>query len=850
MAILRIIGASACISLFFTAVQPAPVIQDAIRHVFAVDQSEELRPKPLLPLQIVHDNSYSLGYPVGGEYPRAFDRPSFASINAALIPTITITHDNTEVDSSCIIEIAPNLVIADSDNNGVIHITASDITVGFATNSVLRGSDTSKSVDSNPPDQFFGVGIRIGHQKNVIIKGAAIEGYKVGIHASACNGLKVDGSTFANLYRQRLASTVAAEDQTDWLWPHSNDGKEWLTNYGAAIYIEDSNDVEVANNTARTGQNGILLSRVSGGRIFDNDCSFLSGWGLGLWRSSDNTITRNALDFNIRGYSHGIYNRGQDSAGLLMFEQCSRNLIAENSITHGGDGIFAFAGKEALGETGAADISRTGLGCNDNIFYLNDLSYAAAHGLELTFSFNNRISGNRLIGNGICGIWGGYSQRTVIDENVIEDNGAPGPGEGGGINIEHGAANAFVANRFARNSKAIALWARPNAGLAKLPWHAANHRGSIDNLFVDNRFDADTKAVVINDSMATFARNNTRAGDGEIFITDAPDEIRSAAPPGQIALPPGPVLLASKPVLGTRKPVGARAALAGRHNIIMTAWGPWDHQAPLLRPTSSDGWSNSFELFNPPGECKLDLVLPEGVTAQQVFASVTPPDKDNDPVKISILSTVAGLWPYSLNVSSPTFSTSVRGTLANSSWDTTFFPWTIDPRTDDAAAANWRAEAASPRAVKATLPNLSLKFGYGGPSSVKISDSSGEAAETTRKLAEAKLPTDRFGILASTVIPLAPGKYKLTSLSDDGVRASISIGGGIGVEPAAPKRIIDRWTLHGPTRDQAVFTVPATSKDATGLAARTPVLFEIEYFEIDGYAKLGVSLEPMADDSP
>ena len=64
-----------------------------------------------------------------------------------------------------------------------------------------------------------------------------------------------------------------------------------------------------------------------------------------------NSTARNACDFCIRGYSHGVYNRGQDSAGILMFEQCSGNVIAENSATHCGDGLFAFAGKEALGET-------------------------------------------------------------------------------------------------------------------------------------------------------------------------------------------------------------------------------------------------------------------------------------------------------------------------------------------------------------------------------------------------------------------------------------------------------------------------------------------------------------------
>ena len=36
-----------------------------------------------------------------------------------------------------------------------------------------------------------------------------------------------------------------------------------------------------------------------------------------MWRSSATSFHRNAFDFCVRGYSHGVYNRGQDSAGIL-----------------------------------------------------------------------------------------------------------------------------------------------------------------------------------------------------------------------------------------------------------------------------------------------------------------------------------------------------------------------------------------------------------------------------------------------------------------------------------------------------------------------------------------------------
>ncbi|NJN14463.1 MAG: hypothetical protein HC813_02190 [Planctomycetes bacterium] len=81
-------------------------------------------------------------------------------------------------------------------------------------------------------------------------------------------------------------------------------------------------------------------------RIEGCDASFNSGWGIALWRSSGNLVQGNRFDWCVRGYSHGIYDRGQDSAGILVFEQSSGNRFLWNSATHGGDGFFLYAGHE------------------------------------------------------------------------------------------------------------------------------------------------------------------------------------------------------------------------------------------------------------------------------------------------------------------------------------------------------------------------------------------------------------------------------------------------------------------------------------------------------------------------
>ena len=160
-------------------------------------------------------------------------------------------------------------------------------------------------------------------------------------------------------WKPRLYSGVEKESLVDWMSYHQNDKDEWLTR-GAAIYLAECDRAEVDNNTAVQGQNGLMITRSSGLKIWNNTFQFLSGIGVGLYRTTDSTIMHNRIDWCVRGYSHGFYNRGQDSAGLLMYEQSSRNKVAYNSITHGGDGLFLWAGQSTM-DTGEG-------GSNDNLF--------------------------------------------------------------------------------------------------------------------------------------------------------------------------------------------------------------------------------------------------------------------------------------------------------------------------------------------------------------------------------------------------------------------------------------------------------------------------------------------------
>jgi len=711
------------------------------------------------------------------------------------LPGVTVTCDDVVITESCSIIIPPATIIEDANGDGVIHIAASDVRIAFADGSVLRGSGPGKR-----PDEYRGVGIRINGHANVTIEQARISGFWCGLWATNSDALTLEAVDTSDNRRARLKSTPAREDGSDWLFPHSNDENEWLKNYAAALYVEDSNRIVVRDCRVRHGQNALCLKRVNDSKIYDNDFSFNSGWGIAMWRSCRNVISRNACDFCVRGYSHGVYNRGQDSAGILMFEQNNENVIAENSATHSGDGFFGFAGREALGETGSHPphwYQRRGN--NGNLLINNDFSYAPAHGIEMTFSFGNVFYGNRLVENAICGVWGGYSQDTLVAANRFEGNGAMAYGlERGGVNIEHGKNNRIVGNTFERNKCGVHLWWDEEGDFGTKPWSRANGTESKNNLIADNTFAGDDLAfhfrgpsdVTLGANVLRDVKKRTEK-DAEALVHNKPNLTEAVGKPVYTAY-------------GRTRPVGARKHLRGRHNIIMTEWGPWDHESPLVRRVQDSGDSVTYDLHKMPGDPKV-MVAAEGVKGH-----FSGPQTPGQTPMYTVSATKPGVHPYRMRVKAGPFDKEFPGTLISATWDATFFKWTedVDPREHPDA---WRKLARGQNAVSAEVKQLRFPYGWGGPSEQDISDN----------VTKAGLGGDHFGMIATTRLPLPAGQWEFATLSDDGVRVT-----------ADGQNVIENWTWHGPTRNTGTLT----------LANDKTVQITVQHFEIDGYATLELEL--------
>ncbi|MEZ6017909.1 MAG: right-handed parallel beta-helix repeat-containing protein [Planctomycetota bacterium] len=571
----------------------------------------------------------------------------------------------------------------------------------------LNGADLRGAAAGTDLDRCVGHGIVVRGCSDVTIRNGTLGGYKVCVLVEDSVRVTLEDLACAGWFGMRLRSTSAAEDGSDWLYPHENDAGQWNANYGAALSIVGGEGHVVRRCRGRKGQNGILLNRVERANVYDNDFSFLSGWGLGMYRASENVVAHNWFDYCVRGYSHDVYWRGQDSAGILMFERCSRNLVAYNSATHGGDGVFLYAGQDLVEGRAVARGEGDPGGSDGNVFLGNDLRYAVANAFEATFSLENVLIENDLSGCHMHGVWGGYSTQLLMLRNRIDGT------RGGGVTIEHGQECYIVANELSDNEMGVELYWDEDPGLVGGPLGRQRDTSSRDHWIVGNTFRDNVLDLRLSQSTGIVIHdNNWLPGNREAYIEGlaaADDPTRGEA-----------TVRAWFFDLEGRAPSG---------NVKDVTLSPWTGELPdMVR-----AWS----AWTPPS----------------VEGTLTPRGEDRGLVVGGLESIVMGEFgPWDHRAGEPRPKQRKPGGLvADATWRARWFRWdpaVSDPRTNEPA---WRAASTEPL-VEAEVPTFVNPFG--GSERVKRA-----------------VGNDHFGLLASTSVELAEGgAHEFIVVSDDGVR--------------------------------------------------------------------------------
>ncbi|HXY19379.1 MAG TPA: NosD domain-containing protein [Gemmatimonadales bacterium] len=689
------------------------------------------------------------------------------------------------------VRIAPRtyrLAAPASLDSALVTIRGDDVTVDFA------GARLAGLATEADPDRAQGVAIRVDGGRNVRILHATIRGYRVGILARGTRGLELGGVDASYGWKPRLFSLVEHESLVDWQSYHHDEHDEWLR-WGAAFYLEDVRGGAVRGCRAGQGANGLMLVRTDSLEVADDDFSFNSGTGIALYRSSWNRIVHNRIDYDIRGYSHRYYRRGQDSAGLLMYEQSSHNVVAYNSITHGGDGLFLWAGQSTM-DSGAG-------GANDNLFFGNDVSWAAANGIEATFSRNDFVA-NRSSGSEY-GVWGGYSHDTRIVGNDLVGNRI-------GIAIEHGQDNLIGWNRIADGTTGVSLWADT---VTDTSWGYPKHRDVrsrgyrvTNDLFrrlrvglrsrqtaglvqTWNRWMDVDSATVLRDTDGYQASEDATAREvtSDSGVPRPPAEYADLAPataPGDTAVPGSPL------------------AARDRSAILVDEWGPYDWRSPKLWPADSTrGSPLRLVTLGPAGRWR--------VATRRGVAAVAPTSgRIGDTIAVTPAAGPGADWELTLEYRggatvSPRGSARAAGEAYRftygrfepaQDWAMRFFAWTdsADPRTRPAAFA---ALLAGPPLLERRAPRLDLEW--------------------YRPQIEG-LPQERWAMEATATVTLPAGGYTLRAISDDAVRVWVD-----------GRLAIDDWAPHESVVDGAALT-----------GGRHEL--RVDYYQVDGWVELRLDI--------
>lgn len=681
------------------------------------------------------------------------------------------------------LRVAPGRYVAPAGDSAALIIRGDNITVD------LTGVTLVGDTDHPHPDRFTGIAIRIDVGRNVTVRGARIRGYKTGILARRVTRLSLIDNDLSYNWRPRLYSGIEKESLIDWLDYHNNEHDEWLR-YGAGIYLADVTVAEIKGNTVRDGMDGLMMVRTTGARVWNNDFSYNSGVGVGLYRSSRNYIMHNRIDWNVRGYADGFYNRGQDSAGLLMYEQSCNNVVAYNSVTHSGDGLFIWAGQSTM-DNGAG-------GVNDNLVYHNDFSFAPTNGMEATFSRNAFVD-NRVEGSW-HGLWGGYSYGSVVLGNHFAHNQEA-------ISIEHGQDNRIAGNTFDGDTVAIHLWWNPVTASPDFDYPAHRDTRSHNYTVLGNTFLHNRVALWAVNTQALRATGN-RVTDVDTAVKLSGDssgssiDLRSTMP-APVPIPAGDRV---PPLPGGIDPLTDPAIRAPRSAIVVDRYGPYDGKRPLLWPVGrDDGDTVRLRVLGPRGKWRVvkrdgmaSLSRDAGATGDTITAVVSP---DAQQVSIELEyrgAPVVTEFGDQIGAGRPVrFGWSRFDPRVE--WHLAFFPWDTRRKTVDGPPP---LDSIASHTPIATLDTNRLDLTWYGP---------------PRKT----IPQANVLTVATAVLHLAPGRYRLRTISDDA--AVVAINGAI---------VLDDWAPGESHLKDAAFV--ATGSDTV----------RVVHLQLDGWYELRVDIVP------
>jgi parallel beta-helix repeat protein len=301
-----------------------------------------------------------------------------------------------------------------------------------------------------PARQFEGWGVHAQDVDGLRLAGGRIAGFRAAVVVTGGSGHEIRNAALSHNRLRRVLGTPA-----DFLsvWPDF-EGQLAVDSIGDGVVFIGVKDSTVQGVNATGQQNGIGCFGCTRVKIIGNNCSNNEGWGIHMRRSSFNLVAHNFADHchpTRSQYCRTAQNNGCDSASLLLIKDSNDNLVANNSLTDGGDGVFSAAmgpSDEGCPPRPTPCPNCCHWGTDRNTYSHNDVRFARALCLESTFAFDNVFRSNLATNCSIAAAWLGYSVNASLIDNDLSDS-PTGVSDQSAVNI------TLVGNRILRNGVGV-----------------------------------------------------------------------------------------------------------------------------------------------------------------------------------------------------------------------------------------------------------------------------------------------------------------------------------------------------------------------------------------------------------
>jgi parallel beta-helix repeat protein len=312
---------------------------------------------------------------------------------------------------------AGNFAMSTAAGAAAITVAASNVQVTCNGTRLVGPGPSGPSVIPN-------VAFSIVGQSGVTLLGCSANAFQYGAVVKNSSGIT-------------LASTHFDDNYTDPTQGWVQDGVQ-----GGGIRLENVTGSVVKDSSVERNWNGVELRGGSGNTVNNVTGDHCSNWGVLVAASNNNTVSNSDFSWAVRNgqdaplsYPNAWYGMlTEDSAGIVIDAGASGNLIQNNNVQFGGDGIFIR--------------SIIGACAPNNQIIGNNASFSPNNGIESwcdggTFKTNTSSSCN-------YGIWLGGSDGTTVVGNSASNNKV----DGISVQVAEDRHSLYQDNTLAGNARA------------------------------------------------------------------------------------------------------------------------------------------------------------------------------------------------------------------------------------------------------------------------------------------------------------------------------------------------------------------------------------------------------------